>query len=240
MNWPTLKPLGRRVWVWVWIAIALLFLYPVEYRMTRLALLVGLVVAWVGTLVLWWERREIRYTLVVAAALPAIALSLPGRPAATEALRADYVYCLRSFRGVRYVWGGESYLGIDCSGLVRKGLIWAQLHRGVYTLNGRLIRGSLSLWWHDCTAEALMHGYRGLVKTRFESKSIARVDPAALQPGDLAVTTDGVHILAYLGNQTWIEADPGARQVMEITLPNDNQWLHVPVVILRWECLNGH
>ncbi len=41
------------------------------------------------------------------------------------------------YQGVRYVWGGEGLLGIDCSGLVRKGLVWSQLNLGIAAIAGR-------------------------------------------------------------------------------------------------------
>ncbi len=50
------------------------------------------------------------------------------------------------YQGVRYVWGGEGLLGIDCSGLVRKGLVWSQLNLGIRTLNGKPIRDAIGLW----------------------------------------------------------------------------------------------
>jgi len=31
---------------------------------------------------------------------------------------------------------------------------------------------------------------------------------ATILPGDLAVTESGSHVLAYLGDETWIEAEP--------------------------------
>ena len=62
-------------------------------------------------------------------------------------------------------------------------------------------------------------------------------DPAQWRTGDLAVTADGVHVLAYLGDRTWIEADPTAHEVVEVTLPTSNAWFHVPVVFVRWRYL---
>lgn len=40
-----------------------------------------------------------------------------------------------------------------------------------------------------------------------------------------------------LGNGTWIEADPGAHKVIEISLPTTNAWFRVPVVFMRWSWL---
>lgn len=55
-------------------------------------------------------------------------------------------------------------------------------------------------------------------------------------PGDLAVTSNGIHIMAYLGDNRWIEADPGIRRVITVTVPaNENNWFRIPVNIVRWK-----
>ncbi len=168
-----------------------------------------------------------------------LALCLPGRPADPERLAADYARGLRAFRGVRYVWGGEGWLGIDCSGLVRKGLVWGQLYHGVRTLNGRPIRDAIGLWWHDSSAMALRDGYRGWTSELFRGETTAQVDTSKLKTGDLAVTADGIHIMAYLGNGRWIEADPAAHQVVEIAPPMESEWFKAPMVFVRWRWMSG-
>ncbi|MFN2599036.1 MAG: NlpC/P60 family protein, partial [Pyrinomonadaceae bacterium] len=50
-------------------------------------------------------------------------------------MRRAYIASLESYEGTRYVWGGENSRGIDCSGLVRRGLINADFHEGVVTAN---------------------------------------------------------------------------------------------------------
>jgi peptidoglycan/LPS O-acetylase OafA/YrhL len=50
----------------------------------------------------------------------------------------------------------------------------------------------------------------------------------------LAVTANGVHVLAYVGNQTWVEADPGEWKVIQVKVPATNPWFLVPVRIVRW------
>lgn len=68
---------------------------------------------------------------------------------------------------------------------------------------------------------------------------MAEADHSLLKPGDLAVTDDGVHVMAYLGDRAWIEADPHAHQVIEVILPSDNPWFRMPVVFVRWQCLTS-
>ena len=126
-------------------------------------------------------------------------------------------------------------MGIDCSGLVRKGLVWGQLYHGLRTVNGRPIRDAITLWWHDLSAIALRDGFRGWTNELFRNDTVAGADVLRLRPGDLAVTSDGVHVMAYLGSQTWIEADPNVHKVIEVVLPTDNQWFEMPVVFVRWK-----
>lgn len=230
---------AKRVWIWVCILTALICLYPVEYQITRIAFVVGWAATWTGALLLWWKRKPIRISLLLAGVLPAVAVCLPGRAVDPDVLAADYARGLRCFRGVRYVWGGESLLGIDCSGLVRKGLVWGQLCHGLRTVNGKPIRDAMGLWWHDSSALALRDGYRGWTTELFRETSVAGADHSKLKTGDLAVTADGIHVMAYLGSSTWIEADPDAHRVIEVVTPTDNQWFKTPVVFVRWKWLRS-
>ena len=55
-----------------------------------------------------------------------------------EPLREEYIASLRRYTGKKYVWGGEGMLGVDCSGLIRRGMIDALFCRGVRTLRFRV------------------------------------------------------------------------------------------------------
>src|SRR5688500_9258400 len=136
----------KRVWILGFIGLFILSLWPIEYRTTRAAFILLLFLTWMGALILWWRKKLLRTALIVVAALPISALCLPGQTAAPDILAEDYTRALRSFRGVRYVWGGENHLGIDCSGLVRKALVWGLVSNGVRTLNGKPLRDPLDLW----------------------------------------------------------------------------------------------
>ena len=95
---------------------------------------------------------------------------------------------------------------------------------------------AVELWWFDCSAKALMNNYRDFTKSRFQAESINKLDHNKLEPGDFAVTVDGVHTLVYLGNKQWIEADPGIGKVITVTVPVENNgWFDLPVQILSWQ-----
>jgi hypothetical protein len=234
------KPLVG-VWLLLWPAVLAILLFPIRFGGLRLALVLALFVLWAGALWLFRERRWVRRACLGLAALAGAIVLLPGSTDDPGALRRAYVRALGSYEGVRYVWGGETRLGIDCSGLPRRALIDAHLNRGIRTANPRLLRRALDLWWHDSSARALQHGYRGQTRFLLAARGLNALDHARLLPGDIAVTANGLHALVYVGSRTWIEADPGpAGRVLKVTVPAaDNVWFDTPVDILRWRDLEG-
>ena len=223
----------------LWLAAVSLFvgvwLFSVSTRFTRFAGLVLFVVVWFDLVSLVWKTRVARFAMLGITATAVIFLLLPGRAQRDEAaLRSGYVAGLLRYEGDRYFWGGESPRGIDCSGLIRRGLIDSLFLRGVRTLDPGLVRHALWLWWHDCTARELGEGH-GMTTPLLETPSINALDHAQISPGDIAVTANGIHIIAYLGGNRWIEADPDWQRVLIISAPSeDNPWLRQPMKIVRW------
>lgn len=100
-------------------------------------------------------------------------------------------------------------------------------------------RRALSLWWHDCTAKALGETHDGLTGHQLNTASLNKLDHSKILPVDLAVTRSGVHIMAYLGGDTWIEADPGVGRVITVLVPTiDNLWCDTSMTIVRWNVLS--
>lgn len=224
--------LRKALWTAALAYLALL-LFPIENHLTRFLSVAGLFILSAGVVL---RGRPTRLLTIPALVLAVALFCLPGRPA-TLSLRTDYCAALRLFRHTPYVWGGENLLGVDCSGLVRQGMVWAQLANGLRTGNGTLLRGGLWLWGHDCSARDLGQSWRGQTQRLFSAESLNVTDYARLLPGDLAVTSGGVHVLVYLGEQTWYQADPGYRNVLSLTVPNRDGWFKEPVVLLRWTVL---
>ena len=221
------------------VAWLILVAIPVSNVLTRGGSLVLLAASWSGLVAWTWRRRALRITLLAVTAACAGFLLLPARdPPDTDSLRADYVAGLRRYEGTTYVWGGESPFGIDCSGFVRRGRIDALVLRGLARFDAGLVRRGIALWWNDCTARALGDGADGLTEPVTEGSSLDALDPAPLLPGDLAVTRDGLHVMAYAGDLTWIEADPGIGRVVALRVPQPgNAWIQRPVRIVRWSGL---
>lgn len=161
-------------------------------------------------------------------------------------MRERYQHELRRYEGVRYVWGGESRLGIDCSGLVRRALFQVLWKEGLLNVNPTLVRGAISIWYDDASARALAQEYHQQTKNLRMVEALNAESKAGFLEGDLAITTDGVHVLAYLGDGNWIEADPDVGRVILLPTPNaadeNNIWLTVPMYVVRWRILgtDGH
>ncbi len=216
-----------------------LALFPVSYRTTRMVVLALGFLLWLGFFVLAWKRRALRWSVLVATVLAGGFLLLPARRAPPiEPLRTSYLAALQRYEGVKYYWGGENARGIDCSGLIRRGLIDAHLRRGVETFDPGEVRRAIALWWNDCTASALGEGHQGLTVPVAATASLNALDHTQILPGDRAVTQSGIHILSYLGERRWIEADPAVGKVIIVTAPSaDNLWFQGPMKIVRWRAL---
>ena len=231
----SMKIPGRSVWIVLWILAVILFLYPIKNLPVRLGMILFTAGAIAGSIWSAKRRKPIFYSLLAGVILAIMLVVAPGRDGDPQQLRETYLAALRSYEGTRYIWGGENVLGIDCSGLVRAGLIKANIEEGCLTFNPRLIRFGLSLWWHDCTAKALGEEYRGETSDVLTTVGINSLDENQVNPGDLSVTASGVHVLAYLGGKEWIEADPHYGRVVMVEVPTErNPWFQEPVHIVRW------
>ncbi len=228
-------------WLLLWPLAAALTWEPVRDGPTRLLLVATAAALWAGA---GFLLRRHRWPRAACAAIPLAAggfFLLPARAPEPASLRQAYVAALRSYIGTPFVWGGETRRGVDCSGLVRVALVDALRRQGIATANAGLFRAALLLWWRDSTAAGLRDGCDGRTQPFLTAPSINALDPSRLLPGDLAVTANGAHVLAYLGDRTWIEADPNARvgdRVILVRTPSaDNAWFSVPVHVVRWRWL---
>ena len=229
------KPL-LAFWLLLWPLLLSLLLCPIRLGALHLGIVICVLLLWGGALFLGFSHKLVRF-LCFALVLLAACLLLPGRPADPNALRRAYTASLLRYEGTKYLWGGGNAHGIDCSGLVERGLIDADFAQGLSTANPHLLRAGLSLWWYNRSAKALGEGYRGDTSLRLTTPSLNTLDYSQLLPGDIAVTTSGAHTLAYLGNRIWIEADPNllyGDSVITVQTPARNAWFRLPMRILRW------
>jgi hypothetical protein len=220
------------------VALVLLNLDPVSTRAHRLVILCSLAGVCFGPLLLLWRYQAAR---VVFIALPILLLApflLPGKDIERKPLRDDYLKRIVSYEDIGYHWGGESRRGIDCSGLPRKALRDSLFSQGLRTRNGRCTRLFLKHWWNDASAKALAEAYLDYAVPTGEKGTIVTMGYDSLEPGDLAVTEDRRHVLIFLGEENWIQADPAANRVtMTNGRTGDSGWFGVPVTMHRWSVL---
>lgn len=224
-------------WLLLWPFTLALVVYPVSNTTLRLVAIACFALIAAGFVAFNWQWRWLKITSVSVVTFLLAFLLLPGRKAQISELQQQYLESLRRYEGVRYVWGGENRFGIDCSGLIRRGLINSLVGESLRTANPTLLREGLFLWWHDCSARALGDEHLRLTTEVMESDSINQINAAKIQPGDFAVTTDGIHVVAFLGGNEWIEADPEANKVLRLTTPSTNSWFDTPVKVMRWTLL---
>ncbi|MES2661448.1 MAG: NlpC/P60 family protein [Verrucomicrobiota bacterium] len=215
-----------------------LIVRPYHDGALRYGLPLSLLAVWSAGLAFAWRRKIVRTVLLVLPFLAAVPFCLPAKPMDPAKLRDRYVAAMRAMEGTPYVWGGESHRGIDCSGLPRRALRDALLENGLQQGNGAAFREWARQWWFDTSAKALGENYRGVTRPTGVRGKLRDLDFSQLVRGDLAITADGRHVMIYLGNGEWIQADPGPFKV-SIGKPatDPNPWFDTMVLIQRWTIL---
>ena len=237
----SLRGAAFRLWIALFLLLAGMLFAPVNMLSLRIGIIAVLCVIVAGSLAFSWRSRAAFICLLGIYAAVGLLLLLPGhQPENLSELQKPYIEALSAYRGVGYVWGGETRFGMDCSGLVRKGFQNALLQTGLRTLNPFLVRGAIDIWWNDTTADGIGKGYEGRTIHVLNCPSLNSLDPTTLHPGDLAVTSGGIHIMAYLGSNRWIGADPSEGKVTIFTIPDaKNGYFSCPMNIMRWDKIRG-
>jgi hypothetical protein len=218
-------------------ALGLIILVPYRNSLVRLILLGLWALTALLLLALSWKKKVWRTVIILMMILFAALCLLPGRTTPDpEQLRRRFVNGLKSYDGVRYVYGGENHRGIDCSGLVRAAMFRSLLDESLASTNPALLRSAFDLWWRDTNAIQLGKGANGLTSPKGDGSPVAMRDAQNLRPGDLAVTTSGSHVLAYLGEDKWIEADPDIMRTHIVDL-RTSQIAGQEVLLVTWSWL---
>jgi hypothetical protein len=222
------------------IALTVLQFYPVRTGLTRAGLTALVLAAWIALLYVNRRHGAIVAALAAVPLAAAAFVALPARRVDPTLLRTQYVRSLMSYHGARYVWGGENFVGIDCSGLVRCGWMDANLRTGLLTANSGPVRNAIRNWWRDCSAKELGNGAAGRTRLVLTTPSLDRLDYTLLAVGDVAVSEGGEHTLAYIGDSRWIEAEPRLNGVEVVRAPDPQDvWLETPMRIVRWAELDA-
>lgn len=209
---------------------------PYQNSVTKLLLLLGIFAVWGGALHQFWNSILARIFLLLPALGVFALLFLSYKQPDPTVLRQLYVDSLRHYDGVRFFANGESSLGIDSAGLVRRGMIDATLTEGWRTKDLTLLRMGASLWWYDASFKDFQTGYNGRMRSLFTAASLNSVDGAQLHAGDVALADEGQRILVYLGDKTWIGTSAeGAGAVTILKAPvSDPKLANTPIQLVRW------
>ena len=226
--------------LWLIVAIALVanVAFPIRTGLTRMSLLALAFLTIAGAIALTWRIRILRFLIVgICIALSLFLLWPSASSPDPSAVRDLYIQRLQKYNGARYVYGGENRLGVDCSGLVREGMIEALLSYGIVHHHPGAVRAALNLWWHDSNA-IMLAKMPELTRPVKGEDYVVLHNTSGIEAGDLAITQSGSHVLAYLGNSRWIEADPGLGRTHVFTLNDEFKHLSDELVLfVRWRWL---
>lgn len=213
--------------------------WPFHSGVLRYGLPFFFLATWAAGLGFIWRRKIARVAVLALPFLLAIPFLLPEKRLDPATLRDRYVAAMQRMEGTPYFWGGESRWGIDCSGLPRRALRDALWEMGWETGNGAAFREWARQWWCDTSAKALGENYRGFTRPLGVSGKLRELDFRHLAPGDLAITADGRHVMVFLRDGKWIQADPGPFRVT-IGRPgvDANPWFDARVTLHRWALMD--
>lgn len=227
------------LWISLFFIVITMFVFPISIGLTRLGIVVGFILLLCGGSYLFWRTIYLRILFLLITMVILTIIFVPGHNENPKQLQNEYVQSLLEYENVRYIWGGENKIGIDCSGLVREGFINANIKIGVKTLNPKLIKRAFFIWWYDCSADALGKSYKQMTKLVFKSQSMDELDYNNIMQGDIIVPEKGFHTFAYIGNNTWIEANPDKGKTVTISSEKrSKEWKNIPIKVLRWSELS--
>lgn len=200
-------------------------------------LVVGIVTGLIHLIKLFESYPKLLYPTILIIGMGILWGALANKPPNEAALRECYLKQLNSFKGARYVSGGETHNGIDCSGLARAALWQSMLKEGIKEFSPYLLGPLLwKFWWRDISAMDIATGKYGYTKYVDTADKLAGYDHSWLNRGDLAVAGGGSYVLIYMGDAQWIEANPDDGKVVlnKATAGSRRPYFNMKVSIMRW------
>ena len=217
----------------------ILWILPAKYTLTRTASALSLVGIYISLLLVSWRIIWVRAGLIAIMMFFAVFLILPIGEVEGQISGESYSTELKKYENTNYVWGGENFIGIDCSGLIRRPLIDLTLRESVKRINPSMLRYGLSLWYNDASARYMATGYDNRIEKLYENLTINDLKNKIVNLGDIAITVNGVHVLAYIGNNEWIQSDPTDMKVTINKSSANSPWFNQPVNIYRFRCIRN-
>lgn len=196
--------------------------WPVRTGAIRATIALATATCLATLIVATWRRRHTGKVVLLATVAVAAWVTATWRLLPPSAAR--FTRSLVAYEHTPYHWGGETRLGIDCSGLIRMAM------RDAFVREGRL-GAAVHVWWVDAAARDFGTRYGDVLEAIGDVPSIR--DAPAPHPGTVAVTVDGRHTLACLDGQRWIQASPGDGAVTIRHRTDPDPWFAVPVRLYR-------
>ncbi len=158
------------------------------------------------------------------------------RPPNPNQFTNRFVSQVKSYNKVRYRFGGESFLGMDSSGLVRRSLIVTYLKLAFFEGKVGLVKRAYSVWMEKIALSTLMLNENPYTKVIGTFQSINSLDSRILKNGDLAISSQGTLVAIYLGNKLWATSDSSANGVFIERMPANKYGIfRVEVKVVRFK-----
>lgn len=154
-------------------------------------------------------------------------------------LQREYITALKNYEGTAYATPGYAS-GMSCSALVRQALIDVTEGDGMINFDAHLVNASFQILTHPCLANELRQSCNSQLSLVMNAANINGLSDDELDIGDIAVVGDpiGIHTLAYIGNKTWIHADPLTGKVIATQASLAHYyWFTLRVRVMRWNIL---
>ena len=234
------------IFVVLLIASALAVRMPVMDMRTRVLLLVtlffGIFTVFTFTLKYIGNHPAAFYPIVIFLVMVSVWYVLDNKPFDTDMLRVSYRTRLNDFVGVKYVMGGESSVGIDCSGLARTALWQSMIRQGLKEVNPKLLGPMLwNFWWRDLSVQDILNGKYGYTEKIGQASKLAGYNNKKLKIGDMAVVGSTSQVLIYMGEDKWIEANPDDKKVVinKADAHSKRPYFNMNTILIRWRVFDA-
>ncbi len=200
------------------------------YRTTFLVGLAGTVVA----LFVLLEKNYLRLLLLLAVVFVTYGF-LKAEPSSMDRSVFDgiWVETTAGYKGSPYRFGGESLLGMDSGGLLRRSLVISQLKLVLATGNPFYLKSAYKIWSEPFSLASLLHPsntWAELVGYYAPGRSVD------LRAGDILVSRSRTEMVVYLGDGEVIGLSPSTKRVAIHPLGfTDLAVFHSWAFVLRWK-----
>lgn len=149
-----------------------------------------------------------------------------------QAFESVWVQSAMAYEGVPYRFGGESFMGMDSGGLLRRAMVMTQIKLAAQHLNPYFLKRAYYIWSSPFSLASLLHP---TVKWVEFIGYYAPNRSVAFRPGDILISRNRSEMAIYLGDQKVLGISPkeekvGVHLLGDSSLLLFSSWCYV----LRW------